>query len=64
MYGQNLPRVYERLDALTREVGVLPLSTFFDDSLMLSDDEREDAGLPPAEPKWCAAEAGLARSTR
>jgi hypothetical protein len=59
VYGRALPRAAGKLDALARELGVLPITTFFDDSGMLSDDERAMVGLPPAEEKWCDAHAGL-----
>ena len=58
-YGQSLPYAAEALDALARGLGVLPISTYFDDSEMLSDEERAEVGLPPAETKWCDPQAGL-----
>ena len=58
-YGQCLPYAAEPLDALARKLGVLPITTYFDDSDMLSDEERAEVGLPPAEEKWCDPQAGL-----
>jgi len=58
-YGQDLPRMTDELDALAGRAGVAPITSFFDDSEMLSAEEREEVGLPPAEPKWSAVEDGL-----
>ena len=59
VYGQNLPRMAHELDALAEELGVRPISAFLDDADMIDDDEREELGLPPAEPKWESVEDGL-----
>ncbi len=59
IYGSNLVKVHKELDALAKQAGVLPISTFFDDSAMMSDEEREEMGLPPAKPKWASIEDGL-----
>lgn len=59
VYGQDLPRMYHELDSLAEKLGVRSISAFFDDSEMLDEDEREECGLPPAEPKWASVEEGL-----
>jgi len=59
VYGQNLPKVANELDALAERAGVAPITSFFDDSEMLTAEEREEMGLPPAEPKWAPVEDGL-----
>jgi hypothetical protein len=59
VYGLNLPYQVDRLDALARGLGVRPISDFFDDSGMLTPEERADAGLPPAVAKWAPAADGL-----
>ena len=59
VYGQNLPEMIDELDALAAQAGVTPITAFFDDSQMMSDDEREEMGLPPAEPKWAAVDEGI-----
>ena len=58
-YGGALPRFAERLDALARELGVLPITTFFDCSGMLSAEEWEMVGLAPPQEIWCDPRAGL-----
>lgn len=59
VYGHNLLALAPEFDALAEQLGVRPISAFFDDSGMLDDDEREELGMPPAEPKWAAVEDGL-----
>ncbi len=59
VYGQNLPKMTDELDAIAEEAGVTPITAFFDDSEMMDDDEREEMGLPPAEPKWAPVDQGL-----
>lgn len=59
VYGQDLPRMSEELDALAGDLGVRPISAFFDDSDMIDDEEREELGLPPSKPKWESVEDGL-----
>ena len=59
VYGQGLPKMAEELDALATQAGVTPISAFFDDSEMMDDDEREEVGLPPSEPKWAPVDQGL-----
>ena len=59
VYGQNLPKMMGELDALAAEAGVTPISSFFDDSEMMDDEERAEVGLPPATPKWAPVEEGL-----
>lgn len=59
VYGQALPYAAETLDVLARKVGVLPISTYLYDGGMLTDEERQQSGLPPAEDLWCDPHAGL-----
>lgn len=59
VYGQDLPKMSDELDALAEELGVRPISAFLDDSEMIDDEEREEVGLPPAKPKWESVEDGL-----
>jgi hypothetical protein len=59
VYGQDLPKMSAELDALAEQLGVRPISAFLDDSDMLDEEEREEVGLPPAEPKWAPVEDGL-----
>jgi len=57
VYGLDLPRM--DLGDWEEKLGVRPISDFFDDSDMLTDEEREEVGLPPAERKWAPVEDGL-----
>jgi hypothetical protein len=59
MYGHYLAKAPDELETLAKKAGVKPISAFFDDSAMLDDDEREELGLPPVEPKWAPIEEGL-----
>ena len=59
VYGQNLPKMDEKLDKLAKRLKVTPITEFFDDSEMLTDEEREEVGLPPAKAKWASVEDGL-----
>jgi hypothetical protein len=59
VYGLDLPKMSDELDALAEQAGVRPISAFFDDSEMITDEEREEMGLPPSEPKWLPVEEGL-----
>jgi len=61
VYGQNLGQCdgYDELDAITAAAGVHDISSYFDDSDMLSEEEREEYGLPPAEENWSPIEDGI-----
>ncbi len=59
VYGQNLPNMADELDAIATRAGVTPISAYFDDSEMMDDDEREEVGLAPSQPKWAPVEQGL-----
>ena len=59
VYGQGLPYAAGELDTISRGVGVRPISEFFDDSEMLSDEEYQQEGLDKPQPKWFAAADGL-----
>ena len=59
VYGQGLPYASDDLDALASEAGVRPISEFFDDSAMLSDEEYEQEGLQKPPQKWFAVADGL-----
>ncbi len=61
VYGQNLGQCdgLDELDEIAVAASAKPLTSFFDDSEMLGDDEREEMGLPPAEENWSPIADGI-----
>jgi hypothetical protein len=61
VYGQNIGQCdgLDQLDGIATEGGVEPLSNYLDDSEMLSEEELEEMGLPPADENWNPIEDGL-----
>jgi|GEM_PF-3037268 len=58
-YGQNIPQMYQRLDALAEAAGVPKITSFFYDAELLSADLREEFGMPPVDPRWMPVEQGV-----
>ena len=58
-YGFTLPYAADGLDEIAHGLGVRPLSDFFDDSEMLSEEEYEEAGIAPKQVAWFSSDEGL-----
>jgi hypothetical protein len=58
-YGQNIPMMYKRLDALAAKAGVRPITSYFYDSELLSEEDRAEFGMPPVDQKWAPVTEGL-----
>lgn len=58
-YGQNIPRMYDRLDALAHAAGVPKITSFFYDAELLSAEMRAEFDMPPVDPRWAPVEQGL-----
>jgi hypothetical protein len=57
--GAVFPYAAGELDAISKKAGARPVSEFYDDSEMLSEEECEEAGIERKEPQWFAAAEGL-----